>query len=61
MFETALELLPEPANEWEAFSWLQSSMGECKFIEKEYNEAYEHFRQAYNALVPNANAYFYLE
>lgn len=34
VFESALELLPEPANEWEAFSWLQASMGECKFIEK---------------------------
>lgn len=60
VFESALELLPEPANEWEAFSWLQASMGECKFIEKEFNEAYEHFRQAYNALVPNVNAYILL-
>lgn len=60
MFESALELLPEPANEWEAFSWLQSSMGECKFIEKAYSEAYEHFRQAYNTLVPNVNAYILL-
>ena len=60
VFESALELLPEPANEWEAFSWLQSSMGECKFIEKTYSEAYEHFRQAYNALVLNANAYILL-
>lgn len=60
VFESALELLPEPANEWEAFSWLQASLGECKFIEKAYNEAYEHFRQAYNALVPNANAYILL-
>lgn len=60
VFESALELLPEPANGWEAFSWIQASLGECKFIEKAYNKAFEHFRQAYNALVPNANAYILL-
>ena len=60
IFETALELLPEPANEWDAFAWLQSSLGECKFIEKAYNDAYEHFRQAYNAAAPNVNAYILL-
>lgn len=60
VFELALELLPEPANKWEAFSWLQASLGECKFIEKAYKEAHEHFRQAYNALIPNANAYILL-
>lgn len=60
VFEEALNLLPEPVDKWEAFAWLQSSLGECKFIEREYNEAYEHFRQAYNASAPNANAYMLL-
>ena len=60
VFETALKLLPEPANKWDAFMWLQSSLGECKFAEKSYSEAYEHFRQAYNASVPNTNAFVLL-
>lgn len=60
VFEEALNLLPKPANEWDAFAWLHSSLGECKFIEKAYNEAYEHFRKAYNASVPNVNAFILL-
>lgn len=59
-FSNALELLPEPAEKWEAYTWLQASLGECLFIQKMYGEAYERFRCAYNMTAPNANPYVLL-
>lgn len=60
IFSKALELLPKPSEQWEAYSWLEVSLGECDFVEQKYGEAYEHFRVAYNATAPNGNAFLLL-
>ena len=59
-FETAVDLLPEPRESWEAYAWLFASMGECHFIEGNYQEAYDCFLAAYNSTMPDANPYVLL-
>ena len=35
-FETALELLPEPQTQWEAYTWLKASIGDGYFHSKRF-------------------------
>jgi tetratricopeptide (TPR) repeat protein len=46
----ALKLLPEPKNQWEASSWINSVIGDTYFILKNYKEAKEYFYDALNYL-----------
>ena len=40
-FKQALELIPEPYQEWEASTWVLFSLGEAQFFNEEYAEAKE--------------------
>jgi len=38
-FSAALELVPEPINDWETSTWLLASIGDCHYLLGEYGEA----------------------
>ncbi|CQR55778.1 tetratricopeptide repeat protein [Paenibacillus riograndensis] len=44
---SALELVPNPKSDWEASTWIYTTLGEIYLINKEFNIAKEYF---YNAL-----------
>ncbi|HEQ0196598.1 MULTISPECIES: tetratricopeptide repeat protein [Pseudomonas] len=45
----ALDLLPEPKVEWEAYMWLSASIGDALFHQKNYEHACNSFMDALNA------------
>lgn len=45
----ALNLLPAPKTEWEAFLWLSASIGDAQYQKKSYKLALNSFRDALNA------------
>jgi tetratricopeptide (TPR) repeat protein len=47
-WEEALALLPPPASEWEAYTWLSASLGDAYFLSAQLAMAYEHFMNALN-------------
>ncbi len=46
LYQQGIDLLPEPKHDWEAWTWLQSAIGEAYFFEKNYREAIDAFMQA---------------
>lgn len=44
----ALRLLPEPKNEWEAYTWIKGSLGDAFFSSQDYANAKESFFDALN-------------
>lgn len=46
-FRQALDLLPNPAEEWDAYGWLQAALGDAHYGMKDYAAALEHFHKAY--------------
>lgn len=59
-FKNALDLLPNPKEKWEAYPWLKASLGECLYLEKQFEEACEYFWSVYNASGTNVNPYILL-
>lgn len=53
-FRQAMELLPEPANKWEAYSWLCAAQGDAFYAMDDFESAHEQFREAYNLTAPEA-------
>ncbi|MDE6499238.1 MAG: tetratricopeptide repeat protein [Rikenella sp.] len=49
LFQQALALLPEPKEEWEAYSWLRVSIGDAYFMLEDYVKSEENFRMGYVA------------
>lgn len=45
-FRQALEILPQPAEDWEVFGWLQAAMGDARFTLRDYDAALDHFEKA---------------
>lgn len=45
----ALDLLPTPKSDWEAFMWLSASIGDAHFQQKSYTLALASFQDALNA------------
>lgn len=45
-FNKALELLPEPKDDWEAATWLYVALGDAFFFLEKYEEALEHLKIA---------------
>ncbi|HCD6632548.1 tetratricopeptide repeat protein [Pseudomonas aeruginosa] len=45
----ALELLPEPKVEWEAYMWLSASIGDALYQQRKYESARNRFLDALNA------------
>jgi tetratricopeptide (TPR) repeat protein len=47
-FQTALDLLPEPKDQWEAAMWLYASMGDMYLFTEDFDSAKENFFNALN-------------
>lgn len=45
-FKEALELVPDPKTDWEAATWLYSSIGNMYFMLDDFKQAGEYFSQA---------------
>lgn len=56
-FQDALELVPEPQEEFSATTWLHAGLGEVYFIQDKYDTSLEHFMYAYNANEGYSNPY----
>ena len=46
-FTQALEILPEPADEWEPYGWLQAALGDAYYGMRDYAAALDFFHKAY--------------
>ncbi len=47
VWKQALELLPEPREEWEACDWLYASIGEAYFLAEKDQESFLYFSKAF--------------
>ena len=47
-FQEALDILPEPKEDWEAYLWLAGSIGDAHFMMGDYGKSLEFFRKCYN-------------
>ena len=45
-FKKAYDLLPEPVEQWEAFTWILTALGDCAYLSGDYTRAREHLSQA---------------
>lgn len=58
LYTEALELLPEPREQFEAYSFLKATMGDICFLMDRFNDGLENFYDAYTAAGPqNMNPY----
>lgn len=48
-YQEALELVPEPKNDWEASTWLLCAIGDVYFFKNDYNESLNYFFEALKA------------
>jgi len=46
-FMQALDILPDPADEWEPYGWLQAALGDAYYNMRQYETALDYFRKAY--------------
>ncbi len=47
-FREALDILPEPKEDWDAYLWLVGSIGDARFLMQDYGKSLESFRKCYN-------------
>ncbi|PNY37296.1 tetratricopeptide repeat protein [Rhodopirellula sp. MGV] len=59
-FQQAIELLPPPAMQWEAATWLYGSLGESKFLQFDFPDAEEDFGIAIQCPGGNENPFIHL-
>jgi tetratricopeptide (TPR) repeat protein len=57
IFDEALELLPEPKNQWEAALWLHASIGDACFMKGDFARAKEALFDALNCPDGNGNPF----
>ncbi|MCS2963316.1 tetratricopeptide repeat protein [Bacteroides thetaiotaomicron] len=48
VLQEALDILPEPKEDWEAYLWLVGSIGDAHFMMGNYGKSLEFFRKCYN-------------
>ena len=46
-FRQALDLLPQPAEEWEAYGWIMAALGDAHYGMEDHAAALDYFRKAY--------------
>lgn len=51
-FRQAVDLLPEPADKWEAYGWLCTAQGDAHYAMEDFESAFEQFQEAYNLSAP---------
>lgn len=60
-FRQAVDLLPEPAEKWEAYGWLCAAQGDAHYTMGDFEAALEQFQEAYNLADPeDANPFVLL-
>lgn len=59
-FHKALELLPEPKEDWEAATWLYAALGDAFFFLEKYDEAVENLKRARMCSDGMANPFIFL-
>ena len=60
-FRRAMQLLPEPVEEWEAYGWLQAAIGDAHYAMNDFSLARDHFHAAYTFAGPEeVNAFVLL-
>lgn len=59
-FEEAYSKLPQPAEEWEASTWLMASIGDAHFMKGDYAKSTETFYNAYNCPEGSINPFILL-
>jgi len=47
-YKAALKLVPEPKSDWEASTWLYTSIGDVHFSENDFDKAKENYYSALN-------------
>lgn len=45
-FRSALALVPDPKEDWEAATWIYASIGDVLFLGRQYDEAFTEFQHA---------------
>jgi tetratricopeptide (TPR) repeat protein len=58
-WQSALELLPEPKQDWEAATWLHASIGDAEYQLGNFDAARHSFFDALNAVDGNGNPFVY--
>lgn len=48
-FNQAIELLPKPKDQWEAYAWLLASMGDAFYLKNEFQKALDLFMGSYSS------------
>lgn len=56
----ALELLPEPKNDWEASTWINATIGDAHYLRQDYESAKEALFDALNGPDGQTNAFIHL-
>lgn len=56
-FQNALNLIPEPREEFSSTTWLYAGLGDVYFIQDEYDTSLEYFMRAYNENEDYSNPY----
>lgn len=56
-YKEALQLIPEPRNQWEATTWVCAAMGDACYMKKEYKRAKKYFIEALNYRGGMTNAF----
>jgi len=59
-FIDALQMLPDPLDEWEATTWIIGSIGEVRFEQKRFEEALQAFTDAVSCPGGLGNPYLHL-
>jgi Uncharacterized protein conserved in bacteria len=59
-FQAALDLLPEPKNQWEAAMWLYASMGDMHLFKEDFESAKTNFYNALNCPDGQESAFVHL-
>ncbi len=59
-FMTAVNLLPNPKNKWDAALWLYASIGDTYLFEEKFKEASENFYNALNCPDGQESAFVHL-
>lgn len=49
LYNQALDALPEPRENWEAYAWLKAAMGDACFHMERFDDGLDHFYESYTA------------
>lgn len=59
VWRQALDLLPEPRDVWEAYTWLNASIGEACYVQENYDDAVQVLFDALNGPEAQANPFIH--